>query len=132
MITATGRNELSVGVGILDCDHREMDEAFKELRGEIATGWKHSEAGYLLQRLAQFTLIHFALEEGMMEATKYPMAARHRTNHRRLMQQINELVSRYREEGLIPDEQWLSLLPASHHAHVENDDLNYGHWLNER
>jgi hemerythrin len=129
MIVTTRRNESSVGVGILDCDHREMDETLQELNAEIVTGNKYSQAGYLLRRLARFTLVHFALEEGMMEATKYPGLAQHRARHQRLAKQMNALVSLSdRARG----RQYLSLLPVSHDAHIENDDVYFGIWLNEQ
>jgi hemerythrin len=130
MMIGTGRDESSVGVGLLDCDHREMAEAFKELNAELATGWNHSQARYVLRSLAKFTLIHFALEEGMMEATKYPGLALHRAAHQRLMEQLNALVSRHNRDGVAPDRQCLSLLPVSHETHIQSDDLNYGRWLN--
>jgi hemerythrin len=130
MVYATGNNESSVGVGILDCDHREMAEAWKELHAEIATGWKRSRAGHLLRSLSRFTLLHFALEEGMMDATGYPGIALHRANHQRLIEHLNELVFRYDQTGLVPETRRLDSLNASHRSHVHGDDLNYGRWLN--
>jgi hemerythrin-like metal-binding protein len=130
MIITAAREQPGIGVGILDCDHREMDEAFKELNAEIATGARHSQVGHLLRGLAKFTLIHFALEEGMMEVTKYPMINRHRTNHRRLMQRVNSLVSRYNQDGPISDRQLLSVLTLLSHEHVEADDAYFGNWMN--
>jgi len=130
MIITKGIRQPSVGVSILDCDHREMDEAFKELHAEITTRARQSQAGYLLRGLAKFTLIHFALEEGMMEVTKYPMINRHRTNHRHLMQQMNGLVSQHSKDGLTPDLQRLNALILLSHEHIEADDSYYGNWLN--
>ena len=130
MIITTARQQPGIGVGILDCDHREMDEAFKELHAEIETGVRHSQVGLLLSALANFTLIHFALEEGMMEVTKYPMINRHRTNHRHLMQRINSLVSRYGQKGPIPDLQLLSVVTLLSHEHVGADDAYFGNWMN--
>lgn len=129
MIIATGRNESSVGVGILDCDHRELHEAFRELHAEIATGWKRSQVGHLLRGLTNFSLLHFALEEGMMEAVHYPMLNRHRTHHRHMMQEMNLVVSLYLEDGVIPDHRWLSSVATSTNTHVEVDDLYFGSWL---
>jgi hemerythrin len=129
MIITTAIKQPGTGVSILDCDHREMDEAFKELNAEIATGGRRRQVGYLLRGLAKFTLIHFALEEGMMEVTKYPMMNRHRTNHRHLMQRINSLVSCFDQDDPIPDRQQLSVLTLLSHGHVETDDAYFGNWM---
>ncbi len=129
MLITARQNDSSIGFDMLDRDHREMAETFKELNAEIASGKERSHVDDLLHRMARLTLIHFALEEGMMEATKYPMVGRHRTNHRRLMQEMNGLVYRYTREGLTLDQQCLSMLPMTHTSHIQNDDLSFTRWL---
>ncbi len=130
MIFTTAIKQTGIGVSILDCDHREMEEAFKELNAEIAAGSNRSQAGYLLRTLANFTILHFALEEGMMEATSYPMLNRHRTNHRHLMQRINSLVSSHDRDGRVQAGKTLGLLAWLSREHVEADDKYFGNWSN--
>lgn len=129
MIIATGRNESSVGVGLLDCDHRQIDEALRKLHAQIASGRNRSQTGDLLRSLSSLTLLHFALEEGMMEAARYPMLARHRANHRHMMQEMNILISSCIDRGIAPDDRWLSLIAQSTSAHIRTDDLYFGSWL---
>jgi hemerythrin len=127
----TCNGDLSVGVKILDFDHREMTEALYEIQEAMRPGEDPRRAGSLLSKLADFSLTHFALEEGMMGATRYPGLARHRANHQRMIQQIKALASRYNEGGAALDRPSLSLLSELHIAHVQTDDLRYGSWLNE-
>ena len=128
----TNRNgTLSVGVKILDCDHREMSEAISELHAAAVTGKDRSRTGLLLRKLAHFTLTHFALEEGMMGATRYPGMAMHRLNHLSLMGHLGTLISLHDRDGLTLNPNSLGFLHEWHTAHVQNDDLHYGLWLNQ-
>jgi hemerythrin len=127
----TNSDEMSVGVKILDCDHREMTEALYELQSVVATDVDPRRTGTLLSRLADFTITHFALEEGMMAATKYPELARHRRNHQRIIEHVQVLLDRHNRGAMNVDGEALDLLFELHNTHIQNDDRRYGAWLNE-
>jgi hemerythrin-like metal-binding protein len=122
--------ELSVGVTILDYDHREMSETIKELQSTVARDGDRSLTSRRLRRLADFTLAHFALEEGMMAVTKYPGRDLHRLHHQRMMQQVKTIAARCKQSSFLLDGSSLSFLQEWHSDHVQNDDLHYGLWLN--
>jgi len=130
MDSMTNKRELSVGVKMLDCDHRELFETIKELQTMAAGDVDPRRTSSLLSKLAEFTLTHFALEEGMMSATKFPGMALHRLHHQRLAKHAAELASRYNRGGLGLDSNSLGFLSELHADHVQQDDLHYGLWLN--
>ena len=49
-----------------------VDALFEIQRAALTTGEDPRRTGSLLRKLANFSLTHFALEEGMMVATKSP------------------------------------------------------------
>jgi hemerythrin len=126
----TNKGELSVGVKMLDCDHRTLFETINELQFLAASDADPLRTGSLLSKLADFTLTHFALEEEMMAATKFSGMALHRLHHQRLAEHATALASRYNRGGLGLDSQSLSFLLELHANHVKQDDLHYGLWLN--
>jgi hemerythrin-like metal-binding protein len=126
----TSNGELSVGVKMLDCDHRMLFETIKELQTAAASDSDPRRTSSLLRKLADFTLTHFALEEGMMLATKFPGMAQHRLHHQRITEQVAALASRYNQNDSALDSQSLSILSDLHADHVRQDDLHYGLWLN--
>jgi len=128
--TITEIDEVSVGVKILDCDHRMLFEIIHELQAMVATDLDPRRTSSLLHKLAEFTLTHFALEEGMMVATKYPRHDQHRLHHQRITEEVAALASRYNQDVRTLDSQSLSVLSELHAYHVRNDDLHYGLWLN--
>jgi hemerythrin-like metal-binding protein len=129
------RSELSVGVRILDCDHRVLFDTIGEIQEAAIKDEDRRKTGALLRRLAGFTLTHFELEEEIMAATRYPGLARHRLDHRRVMEQMKALISRHNRRGLVLDRKLdrdsLSILSQLHATHVQDSDLPYGLWLNE-
>jgi len=127
---AARNSELSVGVRILDCDHRVLFETLHEIHAAVMKDESRRQTGVLLRRLTGFTQTHFELEEGMMEATRYPEVNQHRRDHQRVMEQMKALVSRHNRRGLPLDSDCLHILSELHAAHVEDGDLRYGLWLN--
>jgi len=121
----------SVGVRFLDCDHRVLLETIHEIQKAVAADEGRRRAGALLHKLTDFTQVHFALEEEMMAATKYPELARHRREHKRMMERMRELVARHSRRGLPLDREALNLLSKLHATYMQDGDLRYGAWLNE-
>ena len=130
MDSMTNKGEMSVGVKMLDCDHRTLFETIKELQTMTAGDVDPRRTGSLLSQLADFTLTHFALEEGMMAATKFSGMALHRLHHQRLAEHVAALASHYNRGGLGMGSHSLSFLSELHANHVRQDDLHYGLWLN--
>lgn len=131
MKSAARISELSVGVRILDCDHREMSGTVMEIQADELAGKERSRTHSLLRKLADFALVHFALEEGLMAAAKYPAMALHALKHQRMIEQIQATVARYRRRGFALNGPSLGLLDDWHTGHVQRDDLDFGLWLDE-
>jgi len=131
MEVMTRKHELSVGVRILDLDHREMEESIWDICTAVKVEQDRSLTGPLLRKLARFTLTHFALEEEMMRATLYPGMAVHRSNHQCLLGQLGKLIACHDKGGLVLKPNSLDFLSDWHTAHLQRDDRYYGLWLNQ-
>lgn len=130
MDRTTVNGELSVGVRLLDRDHRDMSEVIQELQAKALGDQNRNQTGLLLRKLAHVTLTHFAMEEAIMAATRYPELALHRVNHQRMMERLRSLVACHKRGSLTLNGHSLGFLSEWHGNHVEDDDLSYGLWLN--
>jgi hemerythrin len=128
---ATGRHETSVGVRLLDLDHRELAIVIGELRAAVFKNQDRSLTGPLLHKLTDFSQTHFGLEEGMMSATRYPRLKEHCANHQQMMEQLGALVERCEQSDAALNGQALNFLTEWHTLHLENHDLSFGHWLSD-
>jgi len=119
----------SVGVRLLDCDHREIGEMFEELDSSLALGQPLQEIGRQLVAIRQITLTHFAMEESMMLATGFPGLDLHRLEHQWLIEQTEALICRARQHGIGGDDPQFRFLVHSHLNHIRYGDGKYGGWL---
>ena len=119
-----------VGVPMFDRDHRAISELLLEVNFYASRDKRPALQAHLLKELARVTLSHFALEEEIMTATRYPGAAAHRLRHLAMMEQIDKIVAHWGTPNMALVKHPLGLLWEAHTAHVENDDLVYGEWLN--
>jgi hemerythrin-like metal-binding protein len=123
-------NGMSVGVKMMDRDHMELSEMVLELNLEAAAGKPWERTGNILKEMARALGSHFALEQTMMESTRYPGVTIHRLRHEWMMDQMRVLTARCKKDGVEANRMLLELLSESHFAHMQTDDLNYGLWLN--
>ena len=131
MTTKTEDCEIKIGIKMLDRDHREMTEAIQRLKDCIVKGSQRNLTASLLRKLEQFSLTHFALEEGMMAATNYPWMDLHRVGHLCFTGQLTELIARCERADFMPNDPSIEYLSEAHFNHLQKDDLLYGLWLNQ-
>lgn len=82
---------MSVGVAVLDDDHKKLIDMFNGLlKTGIAEKDRESLSG-LLGGLSDYTKVHFAREEDLMERQKYPNLDQHRAAHRYFIDEVQKL-----------------------------------------
>lgn len=72
----------SVGVEILNRQHRQIIQLINQLRLDTQDGLRRDSVVDALRRLLQYSRDHFAAEEGLLERHGYPDLDAHRQQHR--------------------------------------------------
>jgi len=129
MISARERCDSTVGLRLLNVDHRAIERLIEELHLAIAFGHDKDRTLQLLRKLSHSTRTHFALEEGMMSGTCYPGAATHRRSHLLLQQQLDGFISLCSRGVLTLNRNSLAFLFVWHSTHSHRDDAHYADWL---
>lgn len=86
---------MSVGVGVLDDDHRHLLNLFNGLLQDGLTDKDRDDLSTLLAELKDYTQVHFAREEGLMQLRNYPDLESHRAAHRYFIDQVGKLHSEF-------------------------------------
>jgi len=121
----------SVGVMTIDSQHKGLFEMVNELHTAMMQGKGQAVTGPLLKKLMQYTREHFSAEEKMLETAKYPGLAGHRTLHRDMTKEVDDLIARYeRGEGSI-NVELLQFLSNWLTKHIQGVDKGYAPWLNQ-
>ena len=122
----------AVGIESIDHQHKNLFNAVRVIEEAMTRTAGAAETIVLLEKLTSAAGEHFAHEEALMRAAKYPGIVLHEANHQRLMQKIDAFVARHKRIGAPLDQHALSFLRDWLVYHVENDDLRLGDWLRGR
>jgi len=122
-------DELSVGIQEIDEQHKvlvglvnEMDDAIHEHRA--------SEINEeILQRLAEYTKIHFAVEESLFRIFDYPGYEAHKKQHDELLQEVVDLQRKIKEGKGSINFQLLHFLKMWLTQHIMDSDKEYAPYL---
>ncbi len=83
-----------------------------------------------MNRLIEFTRMHFASEEQLLDNHRFPGAAEHREAHRKLLNQIEDTALRTQHHDDLHMKSMLLFLRDWYMYHIEELDGPYGAWLN--
>jgi hemerythrin len=126
-------DKLSVGVRVLDDDHRQLVGMLNELFDGMKSGRGREALGPILDRLIQYTRMHFAREERLFTQTAYPAAAAHKGEHEDLTRQVLEVQSKYAKgSNAVLSLDVLEFLKSWLIRHIQGTDHHYRAHLNAR
>ncbi len=91
----TWTEEMSVGVKVLDDDHKALIAMLNELHDSIQAGRPRAVLERVIDGMLKYTKTHFAREEKMFAQTGYPAAAAHKAEHEQLARRAMNLQSRF-------------------------------------
>jgi len=122
---------LSVGVELLDKDHQKLVKLINDLYDAMKEGHGKESLGSILDRLVDYTKIHFAHEEQYFAQSKYPHLADHKKEHDALTRQALDIQTQYKSgaSGVLSLEV-MNFLKDWLMNHIQGSDKKYGPYLN--
>lgn len=84
-------NELSVGIEEIDSQHKVLVDLLNEIHEAMQQGRTTQVTRGIIERLDEYTRVHFAVEESLMRILHYPDYERHKEEHEKLIAQLAEL-----------------------------------------
>lgn len=122
-------DELSVGVQEIDEQHKELVAMLDALHRAIVEHHGRAACADILRRLAEYTRIHFTVEESLMRILGYPDYERHKGEHQALIAQVTQLQEKLaRGEAAITFEL-LHFLKVWLTRHILGSDKVYGRYF---
>ena len=85
----------SVKVGIIDSQHKVLVDLINELHQAMIARKGKESLGGILANLVKYAKSHFAAEEGILQANRYPELANQKAEHERFTQTIVEYQDRF-------------------------------------
>jgi len=117
---------MSVGVKLLDNDHKKMAIIINELHGGIWAGRAKPELERIFEALIAHIRVHFTHEEQLFTNTGYPDAAIHAREHQHLMERVLDLQARFKNGTELDSYlEVINLLKGWIFSHIEISDQEY-------
>jgi hemerythrin len=121
------KKEYRVGIHDVDEQHKTLIECITSIEQAVAQ-YDRQSADSALDRLAELTQAHFALEESLMRTCDYPLLDAHADHHEQFSVHLNTLRERF-----IPPDVFRDRINCLHEwwdTHVQQHDKSYAlHFL---
>lgn len=124
--------ELSVGIEEIDGQHKELVSLLNQLHVAIVERHAARDAAEILDRLVDYTRIHFAVEEALMRLLEYPDYEAHKAQHEELVEQVHQLRHKVIVEGKPITGELLLFLKRWLTEHILASDQRYAPHLLSR
>lgn len=93
------KDEYSVGVQVLDDDHRKLLSLINKLQTTVHYQTGESFEKEALDEVIAYTKYHFEREEKLMEEANYPDLEAHKETHRSMITKVDGFVKEYEKKG---------------------------------
>lgn len=122
---------LSVGVDMIDTDHKVLVDQINMLSEAVVGGGDGRMTGSVLNVLIDYTAYHFDREQQLMEQLAYPIADDHLREHRLLVKKCREIQAGY-QQGTALGKDVLTFLKVWLTQHILKSDKDFGKFLVDR
>ena len=121
---------MSVGVHVLDEDHKKLIAMINELHASMLQGHSNEVVGGILRRLANYTVEHFQREEKLFVETHYAGSAAHKHEHEKLKAQVMAEIQKFQAGKVGLGMETLTFLRDWLKHHIQESDKAYSAHLN--
>jgi len=125
-------DKLSTGVGSIDAQHRMLFSIGSELVAAMKIGQGKERMAPVLTRLIQYTEVHFAYEERLLQLHGYPGLAAHKKLHDDLTRQVRQFQKEFESGQVAISIRMLSFLDDWLRIHIGETDQGYVGLLTSR
>lgn len=123
-------DELSVGIEEIDEQHKVLVGLLNDLNRAIREHHGNEACIEILDRLVDYTRIHFAVEESLMRIFEYPDYENHKAEHEELVDEVMSMRREVVEEGHKISFKLLHFLKMWLTQHIMDSDKEYSeHFL---
>jgi len=116
---------LSVGIEEIDEQHKILVGLVNKMHDAIQTRQGNDVVRDVLSSLAEYTRIHFAVEESLMRILHYPVYEEHRKAHEALEKQLHELEQKMAAGSASIGFELMHFLKLWLTKHIMEDDKSY-------
>ena len=124
-------DSFSTGIQTFDDQHKALFRMVNDLHDAMQQKRSKEAIGQILRELADYTVNHFADEEKAFDHTQYPDTANHKQLHKRLVDQVVELIGKFQSGETLLTQDVITFLQKWLIDHIKGQDKKYGPHLHK-
>jgi len=118
-------DQLSVGIQEIDDQHKVLIDFLNQLHNAILHHHGADACGQIMDKLCEYTKIHFAVEESILRILDYPDYEDHKNHHENLLSQVRSLRLKMQTEDHSISFELLHFLKKWLTIHIMEEDTAY-------
>ncbi len=119
------KNNFSVGLPDIDEQHKRLIAIINKLHDTMKTGAAHAQLIRVMEELVGYTQEHFAYEERLLAAAKYPGLDEHIRKHTSMKAQVGVYCRMVQNDKATTPLQLMEFLKKWLGHHILNTDMDY-------
>ena len=124
--------EYAVGIASVDAQHQKLFVIARELYEAMSAGRGRASLALILDRLVQYTTVHFAHEERLMRVYYYPDFQKHKAQHDALTKQVLDFQKEFELGRVAMTVHLLQFLKDWLENHIMVSDFEYAPCLKQK
>ena len=124
--------KLSVNIKEVDEQHKKWIKLLNDLHDAMKSGKGNEVIGSTLSGLVEYTKVHFATEEKLLQSHSYPAFLAHKKLHTEMVAKVESLESQYKSGKPVLSVEVMQFLKNWLSEHIVGTDKNYGPYLNSK
>ena len=126
------KDEFSVGVEVLDQQHKQIIEAINSLIDKPRIFFKSQNVSSTLMDLTNYVSEHFLLEERLLQENGYPTLLEHSKKHTRYSDRIADFYKESLEGNREVQKELMEFLTDWWTNHILQEDMQYKEFFKEK
>jgi len=122
----------SVNIKVLDAQHQGLFATINELKDALSSGHGSKVTEPVLKKLVEYATTHFAAEEALMSAHKFPGLDAHRMEHQKFGEKVAAFLADYKAGKSGVPVSLMLFLQNWLKGHIQTTDKAYSDFLNLR
>lgn len=128
----TWSEDLSVGIQEIDEQHKELVKLLNRLHEAVVSHHGSTACSEILNQLAEYTRVHFIVEESLMRILHYPEFEQHKAEHEALVAQVVALQQKLAAGQATITFELLHFLKVWLTKHIAGSDRRYAGFFLEK
>ena len=125
-------DSLKLDIPEIDSQHETLVSLVNLLHESMLQGSDKAVLDDILSQLLTHTQTHFSYEEELMSRYKYPGYETHKSEHKKLMQHLEDLTACYKKGDLLLSFAVMLELKGWAVVHIEKSDMPLGTFLHNQ